>query len=227
MDNIKLVGMKNIRTQRNISLEKLAKDLNLMDATILDMVVTPDYLNKIETRKQKNISDKLLEALSSYFNVTIQSLIDNTIIEPKKEETRNIRVRQQIGNTGKYDQCICSVPLYFSDSFILNSCNILYEAYNKCNTTELWKQYVEQLKHLFEEVKKLDSEQLNMIMDDEGYQKWFLERYTDRMKHSYLLDIADVAQTLYFYFRSKGVPIDDIPTLVIGLIEMYINLNLL
>ena len=223
MKDIKLSGMKCIRLQKDISLERLARDLNLLDAKILKTIITPEYLNTIEIRKQKEIDDNLLFILTKYFNTTL----DNLINKQEQDNFKHIKVQHLVPEIGEIKKTVCDIPNYFSNSFIINSFNRLNELNNYCATEDCWNDYLESIQDIVEYIETLPKEQIQLIMEDNDYQEYFLNNYINKLKYQEYLDIAELVQCLYFYFLGKGIPQIYIPQLVISLIEMLLRQGLL
>lgn len=196
MDNIKLQGMKKLRNKRNIALKDVAKYLNLLNAEELNMVVTEEYLSKIESRKQKKIDDKLLNALSKYFEVPINDLIevnDTSFSNVKKLEYRTINIK--VPSEKRLFKAQLDVATVITDKFIGLASSMILDKVKSMEDDNDFEHYVNALDILFQQVLLFDD--IEDLMNNEIACIRYINMYIDKLQHEDLIELSKCVAIVY------------------------------
>ena len=228
MKDIKLKGMKEFREINNISLEKVATSINLMNDSEVNFVVTSDYLAKIENRKQKNIDDNLLKALSNYLGITIEELIDLRVLCDTNingnNETRIITLNL-LDNGNKRISKDIEIPIDMPIETINNIIDLIRITTGN-NNIHLEPDNI--INHLLNIIDFLKKEPLykDIIMEDYLLVK-YIDTYFDTIGNNYINKYLKIGEDIFNYYKNKGFSEELCLHFVDILLNIFINNDIL
>lgn len=229
MDNIKLSGMKKIRQERNISAEQVAANMNLLDVTTLNMVVTPGYIEQIENKKQESVDDRLLECLSNYFGVTIESLINPKKIQSKEEGKKKLKIIIPIEESNKDGEILIQISDKITNDFLKDYLTVFLPRVEKllgpCKNNNDFEIY----KHsLIDSFKYIENEpDLDSLMENKSIRKYLFNDLYYNIKYDYQIEIVRVAERMCMALSDSRMDSHYIITLVCQLIQMFLDNDML
>lgn len=226
MDNIKLKGLKHLREQNNVSREKLAMDINLLNDSGVNFVLTPEYIEKVESRKQKSIDDNLLLIIANYFNVNITDLIDiKNTIQQVSPGMKQIALKYNLVENGdiirlKY---ILQVNELISTQCINYVIDLVLQRFGTLNNKEEFAHYVQIVDNMFEQYNTYLKLHNNKLLPKYKEQA-FIQDNLNELEYGDQLNIMRVMGCAYKYFKEElKIEDKDAQTLATAFIDVMLH----
>ena len=227
MDNIKLNGLKQIRENNNISIEKLASDINLINNSGVDFVVTPEYLQKLESRKQKTISDNLLKILINYFNVTLDELLNkqNNNKQQVSPGMKIIALKYNIITNGDIVRLKYTLEINenISEDCITFIVDLVLRRFGIIRTKDEFAEYIQIVDNVFEQYNSYLKLHNNKTLP-KYEEQIFIQDSLNELEYGEQLNIMRIMGCAYKYFKEDLKLTDrDAQTLATAFVDVMLH----